>query len=105
MASTTPHGVLLLTTSRAFVLTLRTLPLPLAREKPTRRSLQPRCLAGGPAAAQTTAAAIKPLPYPQTRKVDTVTTYFGTKVADPYRWLENDQATRHQGAGCRQRTR
>jgi len=24
--------------------------------------------------------------------VDTATTYFGTKVADPYRWLENDQA-------------
>jgi len=46
----------------------------------------------GPAAAQTMAA-IKPLPYPQTRKVDTTTTYFGTKVADPYRWLENDQAT------------
>jgi prolyl oligopeptidase len=28
--------------------------------------------------------------YPVTRKVDTVTDYFGTKVADPYRWLEND---------------
>ncbi|WP_151087086.1 prolyl oligopeptidase family serine peptidase [Hymenobacter baengnokdamensis] len=48
-------------------------------------------LAAGPAVAQTVAT-IKPLPYPQTRKVDTVTTYFGTKVADPYRWLENDQA-------------
>ncbi|QKG58496.1 S9 family peptidase [Hymenobacter sp. BRD128] len=48
-------------------------------------------LAAGPAGAQTMAA-IKPLPYPQTRKVDTTTTYFGTKVADPYRWLENDQA-------------
>ena len=35
---------------------------------------------------------IKTLPYPQTKKVDTVTTYFGTKVADPFRWLENDQA-------------
>jgi len=30
------------------------------------------------------------LKYPVTRKVDTVTNYFGTKVADPYRWLEND---------------
>jgi prolyl oligopeptidase len=30
------------------------------------------------------------LKYPITRKVDTVTNYFGTKVADPYRWLEND---------------
>jgi prolyl oligopeptidase len=43
-------------------------------------------LAAGPAGAQTLAAS-KPLPYPSTRKVDTVTTYFGTKVADPYRWL------------------
>jgi prolyl oligopeptidase len=49
-------------------------------------------LAAGPVGAQTVAT-IKPLPYPSTRKVDTVTTYFGTKVPDPYRWLENDQAT------------
>jgi prolyl oligopeptidase len=28
--------------------------------------------------------------YPLTNKVDTVDNYFGTKVADPYRWLEND---------------
>ncbi|MBB6110365.1 prolyl oligopeptidase Serine peptidase. MEROPS family S09A [Mucilaginibacter lappiensis] len=35
---------------------------------------------------------IKTLPYPQTKKVDTVDTYFDTKVPDPYRWLENDQA-------------
>lgn len=28
--------------------------------------------------------------YPATLKVDTVDTYFGTRVADPYRWLEND---------------
>src|SRR5262245_16969359 len=27
--------------------------------------------------------------YPQTRKVDTVTNYFGTSVADPYRWMED----------------
>ncbi len=34
-------------------------------------------------------------PYPQTQKVDTVDTYFGVQVPDPYRWLENDttQAT------------
>lgn len=30
------------------------------------------------------------LDYPKTRTVDTVTDYFGVKVADPYRWLEND---------------
>src|SRR6201991_4027214 len=35
---------------------------------------------------------IKHLPYPQTKKVDTVNTYFGTAVPDPYRWLENDRA-------------
>lgn len=35
---------------------------------------------------------IKTLPYPKTKKVDTVTTYFGTPVPDPYRWLEDDRA-------------
>ncbi|MDQ6653655.1 MAG: hypothetical protein M3Y84_13050, partial [Acidobacteriota bacterium] len=30
--------------------------------------------------------------YPETKKSDTVDDYFGTKVADPYRWLENDAA-------------
>jgi len=30
------------------------------------------------------------LPYPETKKVDTVDSYFGTSISDPYRWLEND---------------
>lgn len=30
--------------------------------------------------------------YPKTRTVDTVDTYFGIKVADPYRWLEDDNS-------------
>ena len=28
--------------------------------------------------------------YPASAKVDTVDTYFGTEVPDPYRWMEND---------------
>jgi prolyl oligopeptidase len=32
------------------------------------------------------------LTYPETRKVDQVDDYFGTKVADPYRWLEDENA-------------
>jgi prolyl oligopeptidase len=30
--------------------------------------------------------------YPETKKVDQVDDYFGTKVADPYRWLEDDNS-------------
>ncbi len=30
--------------------------------------------------------------YPETKKVDTVDTYFGEEVADPYRWLEDDRS-------------
>ncbi len=30
--------------------------------------------------------------YPNTKKVDTVTNYFGTQVKDPYRWLEDDMS-------------
>lgn len=37
--------------------------------------------------SQTTMAQLK---YPPTAKDGTVDEYFGTKVADPYRWLEND---------------
>lgn len=33
-----------------------------------------------------------PFDYPKTSKVKVSDTYFGTEVADPYRWLENDQS-------------
>ncbi len=32
------------------------------------------------------------LSYPETKQVDTVTTYFGSDVKDPYRWLEDDRS-------------
>lgn len=32
------------------------------------------------------------LEYPETRRVDTTDVYFGTEVADPYRWLEDDNS-------------
>ncbi|MEK6280923.1 MAG: prolyl oligopeptidase family serine peptidase [Acidobacteriota bacterium] len=31
------------------------------------------------------------LVYPESRKVEVIDDYFGTKVADPYRWLENEK--------------
>lgn len=34
----------------------------------------------------------KPLDYPITQKVDTVDIYHGIEVADPYRWLEDDNS-------------
>tara|TARA_R110002051_G_scaffold124451_1_gene197635 strand:- start:27265 stop:29430 length:2166 start_codon:yes stop_codon:yes gene_type:complete len=33
-----------------------------------------------------------PVNYTDTKKVDTVDTYFGVEVADPYRWLEDDKS-------------
>jgi prolyl oligopeptidase len=36
------------------------------------------------------------LTYPETAKVDLVEDYFGTKVPDPYRWLEDDRSPKVQ---------
>ena len=34
----------------------------------------------------------KTFDYPKTKKVEVVDDYFGTKIADPYRWLEDDNS-------------
>src|SRR5215212_806696 len=31
--------------------------------------------------------------YPESKKVEQVDDYFGTKVADPYRWLEDETSS------------
>ncbi|HSS20601.1 MAG TPA: prolyl oligopeptidase family serine peptidase [Pyrinomonadaceae bacterium] len=43
-----------------------------------------------PATATDGAAGAPAIVYPESRKTETVDDYFGTKVADPYRWLEAD---------------
>jgi prolyl oligopeptidase len=52
------------------------------------------CLTAGTGAA----AADQRIEYPHTRRVQHVDDYFGVKVADPYRWLEDDVRTSHEVA-------
>lgn len=43
-------------------------------------------------AAMTSLWSVAQLKYPETKKVTQVDDYFGTKVSDPYRWLEDDKS-------------
>lgn len=53
------------------------------------------CLAGACLVLpfQLTAQDMKPITYPETRRESIVETQFGERIADPYRWLENDVRT------------
>ncbi len=45
---------------------------------------------GSSAGAASRAASDSKITYPESKKVEQVDDYFGTKVADPYRWLEDE---------------
>lgn len=53
----------------------------------TRAQTAPKMSTAPAAGAETGSRSVV---YPESKKVDTVDDYFGTKVADPYRWLEAD---------------
>jgi len=59
---------------------------------PSARAVALCAFAVSSAFASTQLAAQSPLHYPMARKGDQTDNYFGTTVADPYRWLENTES-------------
>ena len=47
-------------------------------------------MAPGPATSGSRSSSDTKINYPESKKVEQVDDYFGTKVADPYRWLEDE---------------
>ena len=60
------------------------------KQRYTNKKMMKRTLFMTMATIATTAAMAQQIQYPKAAKDGTVDEYFGTKVADPYRWLEND---------------
>lgn len=50
----------------------------------------PFAMAGAHANPESRQTMSPPIAYPETKRVDVVEEQFGEKIADPYRWLEND---------------
>jgi len=55
-----------------------------------RRAVRALCAAACALASPLSAGTEPTVTYPETRRGDTVESHFGERVADPYRWLEND---------------
>lgn len=70
------------------ILTLALSVFSVSQLTPQTRAQQAQKMASAPAPGG--AAGSPSIDYPETKKGTTVDDYFGTKVADPYRWLEAD---------------
>ena len=64
--------------------------LSVAQFTPLTRAQQGQKMSGAPAADAATGS--PGIVYPDSKRGTTIDDYFGTKVADPYRWLEGDAA-------------